>query len=31
MNQDIIEPEKIGMSSRRLERIKPVMQAYVEP
>ncbi len=30
MNQDIVEPEKIGMSSRRLERIRPVMQTYVD-
>jgi CubicO group peptidase (beta-lactamase class C family) len=30
MNQAIIEPEQVGMSARRLERIEPVMQGYVD-
>lgn len=30
MNQDMVEPEQVGMSSRRLARIRPAMQAYVD-
>ena len=30
MKQEVIAPEEVGMSSSRLERIKPVMQAYVD-
>ncbi|MEZ7974260.1 MAG: serine hydrolase domain-containing protein [SAR324 cluster bacterium] len=30
MKQDIIAPEEVGMSSKRLERIRPIMQGYVD-
>ena len=30
MKQEIVAPEEIGMSSKRLERIRPIMQGYVE-
>ncbi len=30
MKQEIIAPEEVGMSSKRLERIRPIMQGYVE-
>ncbi len=30
MNKEIVTPEEIGMSSQRLELIKPAMQAYVD-
>ena len=30
MKQEVIAPEAVGMSSRRLERIRPAMQAYVD-
>ena len=30
MKHEIVTPEEIGMSSKRLELIKPAMQAYVE-
>ena len=30
MKQEIIAPEEVGMSSKRLERIRPIMQGYVD-
>jgi CubicO group peptidase (beta-lactamase class C family) len=30
VNQEIVAPEEVGMSSKRLARIKPAMQAYVD-
>lgn len=30
MKQDIIAPEEVGMSSKRLERIRPMMQGFVD-
>ena len=30
MKQEIIAPEEVGMSSKRLERIRSVMQGYVD-
>jgi CubicO group peptidase (beta-lactamase class C family) len=30
MKQEIVAPEEIGMSSKRLERIRPIMQGYVD-
>jgi CubicO group peptidase (beta-lactamase class C family) len=30
MNRKIMTPEEVGLSSKRLERIKPIMQAYVD-
>ena len=30
MNLEVVTPEGVGMSSARLERIKPAMQAYVD-
>jgi len=30
VKQEIIAPEEVGMSSKRLERIRPIMQGYVD-
>ena len=30
MKQEIFAPEEVGMSSKRLERIRPIMQGYVD-
>ena len=30
MKQEITAAEEVGMSSKRLERIRPIMQAYVD-
>jgi len=30
LKQEIIAPEEVGMSSKRLERIRPIMQGYVD-
>ena len=30
MKQEIIAPEEVGISSKRLERIRPIMQGYVD-
>jgi CubicO group peptidase (beta-lactamase class C family) len=30
MTNDVEKPESVGMSSRRLERIRPAMQSYVD-
>ena len=30
MNMEVVAPEEVGMSSARLERIRPAMQAYVD-
>ena len=30
MKQEIIAPEEVGMCSKRLERIRPIMQGYVD-
>ena len=30
MKSEVVTPEEVGLSSKRLERIKPAMQAYVD-
>ena len=30
MEQIVVTPEEVGLSTKRLERIRPVMQAYVD-
>jgi len=30
VKQEITVPEEVGMSSKRLDRIRPIMQAYVD-
>ena len=30
MKQELTAPEEVGMSSKRLERIRPIMQGYVD-